>query len=312
MHMHAICLVLLMGVGALGHAQDGTLVERTPVSWPEEVVSGADAEDLLAAVKVDRITYLSGGLKVQGFVLEPTSPGPHPCLIFNRGGNREFGKISEAFLWRFLVPMANWGYVVVASQYRGNDGGEGREEFGGADVDDVLNLMPLLGSIASADTSRIGMVGASRGGLMTYLALARTDRLKAAVVRAGLTDAFRSVEERPEMGSRVMAELIPGYTSNRDSVLNTRSPVRWADRLSATTPILLLHGTADWRVSPKDALDMADALYATRHPFRLILFEGGDHGLSDYREEADRATREFLDRYVRDGERWPDLEPHGY
>ena len=108
-----------------------------------------------------------------------------------------------------------------------------------------------------------------------------------------------------------MAELIPGYATHHDSLLATRSPVRWADRLCPTTPILLLHGTADWRVSPRDALDMADALYAAKHPFRLLMLEGGDHGLREYRPEVDRATREFLDSYVRDGRAWPSLEPHG-
>ena len=41
--------------------------------------------------------------------------------------------------------------MVVASQYRGNAGGEGKEEFGGKDVNDVLNLLPLLESLPKAD-----------------------------------------------------------------------------------------------------------------------------------------------------------------
>lgn len=269
------------------------------------------ADSLMALVKLRRITYLSDGLKVVGYLAEPRTPGPHPCIIFNRGGNREFGKLSDPQLLHFVVNMASWGYVVAASQYRGNDGGEGQEEFGGADVNDVLNLLPVLAQVPAADTLRVGMVGGSRGGLMTYLALTRTTRIKAAVVLAGMADAFRSVAERPVMGTNVMAELIPGYTANRDSVLATRSPVRWAERLCPTTPILLLHGTADWRVSPMDALDMAHALYVAKHPFRLLMLEGGDHGLREYRTEVDRATREFLDTYVRDGRSWPSLEPHG-
>jgi dipeptidyl aminopeptidase/acylaminoacyl peptidase len=51
---------------------------------------------------------------------------------------------------------------------------------GGADGDDVLNLLPLLDRLPQADGKRLGMWGASRGGLLTYLALARTDRLNAA------------------------------------------------------------------------------------------------------------------------------------
>ncbi len=321
-HLHtmprtrSLLLLGLLAFHIVALGQDGQLVERAPYTIPEASIAdmGGHSPQLdsnLAQVKMQRITYLSDGLKVKGYLIEPTAPGPHPCIIFNRGGNRDFGMITDGLLLRYLVPMASWGYVVVASQYRGVDGGEGQEEFGGADVNDVLNLLPVLAALPTADTARVGMVGGSRGGLMTYLALTRTTRIKAAVVLAGMADAFRNVAERPEMETRVMAELIPGYATHRDSLLATRSPVRWADRLCPTTPILLLHGTADWRVSPRDALDMADALYAAKHPFRLLMLEGGDHGLREYRPEVDRATRDFLDSYVRDGRAWPSLEPHG-
>jgi hypothetical protein len=40
--------------------------------------------------------------------------------------------------------------VVVASQYRGNGGGEGHEEFGGAEVHDILNLIPLAKSLGTS------------------------------------------------------------------------------------------------------------------------------------------------------------------
>jgi len=52
-------------------------------------------------------------------------------------------------------------------------------------------------------------------------------------------------------------------------------------------------------------------LLDARHPYRLMIFEGGDHGLSEFRDEVDEAVEEWLDRYVRDGESWPSLEPHG-
>lgn len=74
--------------------------------------------------------------------------------------------------------MASWGYVVVASQYRGNDGGEGIEQFGGDDVNDVLNLIPVLNQLPKADTSRVGIEGGSRGGMMTYLAMKNHVNLK--------------------------------------------------------------------------------------------------------------------------------------
>jgi len=50
-------------------------------------------------------------------------------------------------------------------------GGEGKEEHGGKDLNDVFNLIPLLSHLPNANTLRIGLYGESRGGMMTYLAL---------------------------------------------------------------------------------------------------------------------------------------------
>jgi dipeptidyl aminopeptidase/acylaminoacyl peptidase len=262
-------------------------------------------------VEVLSITYLSDGLEVKGYLAMPTAGENLPCVIFNRGGNREFGAISDEQAAKTLGKIASWGYVVVASQYRGNAGGEGREEFGGADVNDVLNLIPLLESLPRADATRIGMFGWSRGGMMTYIALTRTNRIAAAIVGAGIVDLFDSVERRPEMEANVYLELIPDYVDNRETALETRSAIRWPEELSKTTPILLLHGSADWRVHPTQALHMAMALYESEHPFRFVFFEGGDHGLTEHQEEVDRLVQDWLDRYVRDQRPWPSLEPHG-
>ncbi len=148
---------------------------------------------------------------------------------------------------------------------------------------------------------------------MTYLALKETDRFKAAIVGAGVADAAANVEQRPDMAEHVYSELVPGWEDpeTRSQALETRSALRWADQLPASTPILILHGTSDWRVDPTQALDMARALLEARRPYRLVMFEGGDHGLREYRDEVDRLTGEWLDLYVRDGATWPSLEPHG-
>lgn len=261
--------------------------------------------------RMEQITYPSDGLRVRGYVLEPESEGRFPCLIYNRGGNRSFGSLRRGFVARALGPIAASGYVVVASQYRGNMGGEGREEFGGADVNDVLNLIPLLEKHPKADATRIGMYGWSRGGMMTYMALTRTDRIRAAVIGGGSSDQFLEMLSRPDMERQVMEPLIPNYRANRERELHLRSAVRWPEKLSKSTPLLLLHGSADWRVQPESALNMAAALYRAQHPFRFVFFEGGDHELSEHRLEVNRLVQEWLDTYVRDGRRWPSLTPHG-
>jgi dipeptidyl aminopeptidase/acylaminoacyl peptidase len=309
-----VLVSLLTGIGP-ARSQDGKILERQPYVFADSTLARISkvnhaAGEVVRDVDFYRITYLSDGLKVSGYLAMPKKQGKYPCVIFNRGGNRDFGALNPGSLIRLIGEVATWGYVVAASQYRGNGGGEGREEFGGSDVNDVLNLVPVLAQVGQADTSRIGMFGWSRGGMMTYLALARTNRMKAAVIGSGMADALMNTRKRPEMDS-VFQQLAPGYGKNRDSVLKARSAVYWADKICKTTPLLILTGSADWRVSPDEQLEMVHRLYEIRHPVRFAMFEGGQHSLAEHHEEVDHAIRVFLDAYVRDGKTWPSLEPHG-
>ncbi|MFQ5629543.1 MAG: hypothetical protein ACE5I1_12340, partial [bacterium] len=82
-------------------------------------------------VSCTKIKYLSDGLRVVGFILKPRAVANKcPVLIFNRAGKWEEGKITARTL-NYLSLLAAKNYVVLASQYRGNDGGEGCEAFGG-------------------------------------------------------------------------------------------------------------------------------------------------------------------------------------
>jgi dipeptidyl aminopeptidase/acylaminoacyl peptidase len=313
-------LLLLVATTLLGHycssAQDGKLISREDMVFADSTVAKMrkafpDAGSVAEHISFSKITYLSDGLKVKGFVATPKKPGKYPCIIFNRGGNRDFGAINERTLFRFFGTVASWGYIVVGSQYRGNDGGEGKEEFGGKDVNDVVNLIPLLSKIDKADTSRIGMYGWSRGGMMTYSALTKTNRIKAAIIGSGMANSFNTVNERADMENEVYAELVPHYKADREAALKARSAVYFADKMSKTTPLLIMHGSSDWRVSPEQAFEMTRKLYDNKHPFRFVMFEGGDHSLMEHYEEVNRLAKNFLDKYVRDGQAWPSMESHG-
>jgi dipeptidyl aminopeptidase/acylaminoacyl peptidase len=310
-------LLLLAGSQAAAAPTDGDIVSREAVSFPTpEQMARFRAKDPAYAKAVEHlhmeaITYLSDGLKVKGIIAAPEGPGPFPAIIFARGGNREFGGLDPHTFAAFLAEFVQAGYVVVGSDYRGNGGGEGHEEFGGADVDDLLALIPLLRREPEVDGHRIGIYGSSRGGLMTYEVLARTTDLKAAVVESGLSDSFQTVKDRPTMETGVYRELVPGFDQHREEALRARSPVLWADRLSHTTPILVLHGTADWRVGPHDALAMSRALFDAKVPFRLVMFEGGSHGNEEFADEQERMEIDWFNRYLRDGAPLPNLTPHG-
>ncbi|WP_258098300.1 alpha/beta hydrolase family protein [Marinoscillum pacificum] len=263
------------------------------------------------SVEVFEITYLSDGLQVKGILVQPKKEGKYPCVIYNRGGNKEDGTVSVPRALIQLGKLASSGYVVIASHYRGNLGGEGVEEFGGADVNDVTILPKILAEIPRADTSRIGMYGWSRGGMMTYLALKEMTYLKAVVVGGALSDAFQNVSDRPEMEAYVFSKLVPDYWNNTEAELTKRSAIKWADQFPKDVPILMMHGTSDWRIKPEQSLRMALEFDKYRIPYRLIMFEGGDHGIWEHKERVNEEVLSWFDRFLKNGEALPDMEFHG-
>lgn len=281
-----------------------TVDENGKKQWREEY-------KYLDSIDVFGIAYMSDGLRINGLMVKPKKSGNYPCVIYNRGGNRETGALLVADGAMKLGKIAKEGYVVIASQYRGNGGSEGQEEFGGKDVNDVLILTEVLKEIEDTNTEKIGMYGWSRGGMMTYIALTKTDKIKAAVVGGAVSDVFASNKDRLDMAEGVHAELIPNYASNKETELGKRSAVKWADKFPKDVPILLLHGNADWRVKSEQSLRLALEFEKYRIPYRLIMFEGGDHGISEHRNEVDEEVMSWFDKYLKNNEPLPNMEYHG-
>ena len=307
-------LALIFNYSAI-KSQDGKIIEQTKImASPDSLLKPSSPfyavlKKILDSVDIFRITYLSDGLKVKGYLDIPKKPGKYPCIIYNRGGNRENSKLNNDIVMGKLGELASYGYCVVASQYRGNDGGEGQEEFGGKDIDDVLNLMPLLNNVSSADTSRIGVYGTSRGGMMTYLALTKTNRLKAAVVVSGIADFKQAIEKTNFDADSMFTNWLPAYRENRERFIKERSPIQFADKICKTTPILIIHGTADGRVILPPVLELCRKFYDLKQPFRLTLFEGAGHGGGPYIEMM-QAIKNFFDYYLRDKNAIRSLELH--
>lgn len=311
-------------LSSLAFTQNTLLLEKNAVSVS---VSNPDFERLtneaagkrswnpayvhLDSVEIYDITYLSDGLKVKGFITGPKKNGTFPAIIFNRGGNREFGAITPLRCAFIMGKLAANGYVVIASQYRGNGGSEGQEEFGGIEVNDVLILSEVLKEIPKADADNIGMYGWSRGGMMTYQALTKADWIKAAVVGGAVSDQFASIADRPAMETRVLAEVVPDYQENKEQELIKRSAVRWVDKFPKNVPLLILHGNSDWRVKPEQSLMLALELEKHRVPYRLMIFEGGDHGIREHRPEVDAQILRWFDRFLKQKGPLPDMEYHG-
>jgi acetyl esterase/lipase len=246
-----------------------------------------------------RIAYRSDGLRVVGYAFRPAGAPPaagRPVLLALRGGTGEFGKVTEPQMAGW-APALDAGYLILLPQYRGNDGGEGREDWGGDDVRDVLAL-PRVAAALGGDTARLVVWGGSRGGMMALAALARGLPARAAVVQAAPTDLEANARLRPVFDT-IYAELDPRTRTDaayRAAWIRRRSALAWAEAIR--TPLLLLHGTADWRVAPEQSLALAGRLQALGRPYGLVMYADGDHGLRAQRADVDRQMLAWFARYA--------------
>ncbi len=233
--------------------------------------------EALEGISTHSITYASDGLKVTGIeVLPDFAEGETgPLVIFNRGGSRNFGALSVPQILNLMAPLAlRLRAGVLASNYRGNAGGEGQEEFGGAEVNDILRLIELGKEQPWWDGKNVFLFGWSRGGMMTYLTLKAGVRVQAAAVGAGIADVFLMQGERMDALYRA---LIPNYPEQKEQAFEARSAVRWPEAISA--PLLLLHGDADTKVTIDHARALHARLVALGKPTKLVEYAGGGHGL---------------------------------
>jgi len=258
------------------------LFDKNQIANSSEIIAEEEVETLdIYQVNASKITYTVDSLKISGYIVRPKIINQAlPVIIYNRGGNRDFGKIS-VYQFSNLCYLAKHGYVVLASQYRGNTLSEGKDELGGDDLNDVLALIDIAEQLPYANEDKIGVLGYSRGGLMAYLASKATDKIDAIVVVGAPTDLFLSIKNRPNMYTHVMLPLI-GDTLNRKDEYIKRSPIHWSDHVNE--PTLILHGTKDERVNVLHAKRMIAQMEKNHQTIQYKLFEDGNHSLTNIDE----------------------------
>ncbi|MBN1299922.1 MAG: S9 family peptidase [Melioribacteraceae bacterium] len=269
-------------------------------STQEKMIRSGWGAETVDNTTVEKITYLSDGLRVKGYIAYPKDYSKkYPCIIWCRGGIGNAGAIDSFTARGIFGQLAAWGYVVFSTQYRGNDGGEGNDEFGGSDINDVLNLVKLAKHIPQADEKIWGIEGWSRGGMMTYLTLTKSKLFKAAVVTGGIANLRCNSEESRFM--RKLYELTMGKygSDNFNHNCQSRSIINITEKLPGSTPLLIIHGSNDERVLPHDSLDLSYKLLANKIPFRLVILEGGDHFLKSHRSEVDIQRKQWFKKYLK-------------
>ena len=290
---------------------NGTVVGRKVYAFPpyEKAVQVTDVENYASKeayetavndrrFEFQKLTYLSDGLQVVAYLYRPARAEGAllPAIIFNRGSTVR-GDIAPELV-SFFRRLAAEGFVILAPMYRQSDGGQGRDEVGGADVNDLMNVGPLAKSLGFIDMNNLFMYGESRGGMMTFQAIRKDFPINAAAVFGAFTDMEALIKYRPEVYQpKALAQIWPDFDVRKDEIVRARSAVHWPEMLDV--PLLIMHGGADWSVNPSQSLTIAQKLQDLGKTYELIIYAGDGHILSRNQEDRDRRAVGWFKRHMK-------------
>ncbi|MGW6934229.1 alpha/beta hydrolase family protein [Lentzea sp. NPDC054927] len=234
----------------------------------------------------ERVRYQAeDGLDLDGLLVLPPGrarrDGPFPLITLVHGG--PYDRWSDDFQLHW-VPSAQWfAHQGIASFLPNPRGSLGRgHEFavaaekrvGQEEWHDIESGIDLLVEHQIADPDRLGIAGWSHGGFMAAWATTRTQRFKAALVGAGISDWPRQIA-KGEWGA-FEAALGDGPE---------HSPLTYADRIS--TPMLIVHGAEDTNVP----LEQAELLHRAVGHSELVVYPGEGHSLRRREHRLDLLNR---------------------
>ena len=209
-----------------------------------------------------KFSYLSDGGIIKAYISIPNSAAesgkPYKCILYNRGGNKEIGMLTDNSTANMCAVL---DYIVIASQYRGTDGSEMADQFGGDDLHDVIKLIDLCqNKFSFVDMTDFCVAGESRGGMMTYMTARQDSRVKRIIAVSALSDLFKGYDERKDMQD-VIYSYIGGTPQEKKAEYEKRSAIYWADEIKV--PVLIIHSKKDKQVSFKQAEEMYAKLKKT-------------------------------------------------
>jgi dipeptidyl aminopeptidase/acylaminoacyl peptidase len=286
-----------------------------PISLPALMAKTYDGHGLRLGQELLRtdaytryaVTYRSGRLRISGIMNVPHGRGPFPALVLNHGYIDPDFYVTGQGLAREQDYLAREGYVVLHTDYRDHaqsdpaPSAERRLRLGY--TEDVINAVLALkrSRLAAIDGDRVGLLGRSMGGGITYNAL---------VVRPGLVDAavvFASVSthtvdnfdrwirgERPDLARRIIATY--GSPERRPEFWRGVSPYTYLDRI--TEPILVHHGTVDDTCPIAWTRDTVGELRRLGKDVRLHTYPGEGHTFYSDWPLSMRRTVAFFDRQL--------------
>jgi dipeptidyl aminopeptidase/acylaminoacyl peptidase len=285
----------------LGRANSEELTFSTQLSHFNEGVEPAWGKSV-------SLSWTSDTFQVQGWLTMPKDYDPgkkYPLIVLVHGGPAA-AEISHWGGGILSAPaFSALGYFVLQPNPRGSFGqGEeftqaNRKDFGYGDLRDILAGVDAVEAQYSIDPNRVGLTGWSYGGFMTMFAVTQTQRFKAAVVGAGISDWQSYYGE-----NSIDQWMIPYFGASvydDPAVYAKSSAIDFIKQ--ARTPALVVVGDRDGECPAPQSYEFWHALRALHVPAQLVVYPSEGHGFVNPAHRLDVMERaaEWFAHYMPPG-----------
>jgi dipeptidyl aminopeptidase/acylaminoacyl peptidase len=242
------------------------------------------------------IHWKNGGFDVQGWLLFPRDFDPsrkYPLVVNVHGGPGLGVESAWPSSHSYAAPLAGAGYFVFFPNPRGSFGqGEAFtranvKDFGYGDFKDILAGVDEAIRVAPVDPNRLGICGWSYGGFMTMWAVTQTNRFKAAMAGAGLSNWQSYYGEN--LIDQWMIPFFGKSVYDDPDVYAKSSPINFIKK--AKTPTLILVGDSDGEVPAPQSYEFWHALKTLGVETQFVVYEHEGHMFAKPAHQRDVVDR---------------------
>jgi len=275
--------------------QQSELWVSTRLGQAEKVTNFNKEWDNIALIQPEILKYPSfDGKEIEAALLKPAGYQKGirvPFVVIVHGGPT--GRFADSFhAWSQL--LATRGYAVLLPNIRGSTGyGQkfsaiNRYDWGGGDWKDVMAGVDFMIKQGIADPERLGVGGWSYGGYMAAWAVTQTNRFKASVSGAPMTNLVS--EYGTESNSVNIGDTWGlGTLYENMKLFIDRSPVTHVKNVK--TPTLLLNGEED----PTDPVGQCQEFYRGMRRYgvetEFVVYPRMGHGPREEKHQLDVLNR---------------------